>query len=103
MASNASILFLVLCGVFLLIFLSSLIFLLYLCFRRVCIAKIRFEIVDVEGRPENNQVNNHHSGHTNETSTDARVMKNDCYSTHSSAMLESKTALNEEHVQFTIL
>lgn len=101
MASYTSIIFLILCGVFLLIFLSSLIFLLYLCFRRVYIAKIRFEIVDVEGKQGNNQVNNHHSGLWNETSTAKCAMKNDCHS--SSAMMESTTVVNKEHVRFTIL
>lgn len=97
MASKTSIFFLVLCGIFMLIFLVVLSFLLYLCSRKACIVKA-IEIVHTEERQGNNRLNDHLEILEQETLS-SHAIQNDCYTPSSTVY----SAIDQGKVEETIL
>ena len=98
MASKTSIFFLVLCGIFMLIFLVVLFFLLYLCSRKACIVKA-IEIVHTEERQENNRPHDHLEMPEQETTPSSHAIQNDYYTPSSTVY----SAIDQGKVEETIL
>lgn len=107
MASKTSVFFLVLCGIFLVIFLAFLVFLLYFFLRRACIVKA-IEISHAEAKRQRQQFNNgdRFQGFMEPdlTSISTPVAQNE----HSAiagpmATAPEKPAVEKEDIQLTIL
>lgn len=102
MASKTSVSFLVVCGIFLLIFLVALFFLLYYFLRRACLVKA-IEIIHTEANQQQNQLSVdrlHVFTETNMTSISAPAVQNDHCKTSS---FNVRQTLRKEDIEVTIL
>ena len=102
MASKTSVSFLVVCGIFLLIFLVALFFLLYYFLRRACLVKA-IEIIHTEANQQQNQLSVdrlHVFTESNMTSISAPAVQNDHCKTSS---FNVRQTLRKEDIEVTIL
>ena len=102
MASKTSVSFLVVCGIFLLIFLVALFFLLYYFLRRACLVKA-IEIIHTEANQQQNQLSVdrlHVFTESNMTSISAPAVQNDHCKTSSFNVRQTVT---KEDIEVTIL